>query len=105
MKRYSKNPKGTDPYKILRLLSREEQLERNGGGQFVQTHKVHKDKSKYDRKEKKKGMRDIMNGLSSLSSFYFNSMSETSNFLSLDSGFVRMKMNFPPSHSFTGLPV
>lgn len=104
MAKYSKNPKGTSPVKILRMLSREEQFERNGGGQFVQMNKVYKDKSKYDRKQKKKGMRDIMNSLPSLSSFYCISMSAVSNFFSRVSGFVMANMNLPPSHSFTGRP-
>lgn len=63
----SKLTKSNDPVKILRMISRNEQMERNGGGQFVAVNRVWKDKKKYDRKTFKKGLRDI-----SQSSFYFD---------------------------------
>lgn len=43
----SKPTKSTEQYKILRMLSR------NGGGQFVSMNRVYKDKSKYNRNDKK----------------------------------------------------
>lgn len=49
----SKPTKSTEQYKILRMLSRNEQFERNGGGQFVSMNRVYKDKSKYNRNDKK----------------------------------------------------
>lgn len=52
-------PKSNNPYKILKWISREEQFKRNGGGQFVATNRKYKDKSKYDRKQNKKEMRNI----------------------------------------------
>ena len=55
----SKITKSNDPVKILRMISRNDQMERNGGGQFVAVNQIWKDKSKYDRKAYKKGLRDI----------------------------------------------
>ena len=46
----SKRTKSNDPAKILKMISRDEQFERNGGGQWVAMNRVFKDKSKYDRK-------------------------------------------------------
>ena len=48
------------------MISRDEQFERNGGGQFVAMNRVYKDKSKYNRTEKKKELRK------SLNSYFFN---------------------------------
>ena len=39
-----------DMVKALKISSRNDAFERNGGGQFVSTHKVHKNKKKYNRK-------------------------------------------------------
>lgn len=50
----SKIPKSNDPVKILRMISREDEFERNGGGQWVAKNRVWKDKTKYDRKKAKK---------------------------------------------------
>lgn len=61
----SKLTKSNDPVKILRMISRNEQMERNGGGQFVAVNRIWKNKKKYDRKAYKKGLRDISQ------SFYF----------------------------------
>lgn len=55
----SKITKSNDPVKILRMISRNEQIERNGGGQFVAVNRIWKNKKKYDRKAFKKGLRDI----------------------------------------------
>ena len=57
MRKGNNIPKGNDPKKILRWISRNEQFERNGGGQFVSVNRTYKDKSKYDRKDKKKELR------------------------------------------------
>ena len=57
----SKPTKSTEQYKILRMLSRNEQIERNGGGQFVSMNRVYKDKSKYNRNDKKKELRNNLN--------------------------------------------
>lgn len=57
----SKPTKSTEQYKILRMLSRNEQFERNGGGQFVSMNRVYKDKSKYNRNDKKKELRNNLN--------------------------------------------
>lgn len=61
----SKLTKSNEPYKILRMISRNEQFERNGGGQFVAVNRVYKDKSKYNRKDSKREFRN------SLDSFLF----------------------------------
>lgn len=57
----SKPTKSTEQYKILRMLSRNEQIERNGGGQFVSMNRAYKDKSKYNRNDKKKELRNNLN--------------------------------------------
>lgn len=53
----SKTPKSNSPVKILRMISRDEAFERNGGGQFVAMNRVYKDKKKYNRKDKKNELR------------------------------------------------
>ena len=49
--------KSNEPHKILRMLSREEELERNDG-KWIAVNKTFKDKKKYDRKENKKDLRN-----------------------------------------------
>lgn len=62
----SKNiPKEINPSKIIRWVSRNNEIERNGGGQFVAMNRAYKDKSKYNRKDKKKELRK------DLSSYFF----------------------------------
>lgn len=60
----SKPTKSTEQYKILRMISRDEQFERNGGGQFVAMNRVYKDKSKYNRNDNKKELRRDLNSFS-----------------------------------------
>lgn len=50
----SKMPKTHDSEKIIRWVSRENEFERNGGGQWVAKNRPHKNKKKYDRKQNKK---------------------------------------------------
>ena len=57
----SKPTKSNQTYKILRMLSRDEQFERNGGGQFVAMNRAYKNKKKYNRKDKKKELRFDLN--------------------------------------------
>lgn len=58
----SKNiPKNINPSKIIKWVSRLNEIERNGGGQFVSMNRVYKDKSKYNRNDKKKELRDNLN--------------------------------------------
>lgn len=58
----SKNiPKEINPSKIIRWVSRNNEIERNGGGQFVSMNRVYKDKSKYNRNDKKKELRNDLN--------------------------------------------
>ena len=46
---------------IIKWVSRLNEIERNGGGQFVSMNRVYKDKSKYDRNDKKKELRNNLN--------------------------------------------
>ena len=55
--KYCKITKSNEPHKILRMLSREEEMERNDG-KWVCMNKTFKDKKKYDRKENKKDLRN-----------------------------------------------
>ena len=64
--KYCKITKSNEPHKILRMLSREEEMERNDG-KWVAMNKVFKDKKKYDRKENKK---DLRNELKSFNFFF-----------------------------------
>ena len=48
--------KSNEPHKILRMLSREEEMERNDG-KWAAVNKTFKDKKNYDRKENKKDLR------------------------------------------------
>ena len=59
----SKPTKSTEQYKILRMISRDEQFERNGGGQFVSMNRVKKKKSKYNRNDNKKEFRNDLNSI------------------------------------------
>lgn len=68
----SKLTKSNDPAKILRMIARNDQMERNGGGQFVSVNRVWKDKKKYDRKAFKKGLREILNPFSIINTQYLN---------------------------------
>lgn len=45
--------------KILRMLSREDEFARNGGGQFVAKTRAYKNKKKYNRRDNKKELRDL----------------------------------------------
>lgn len=57
--KYCKMTKSNEPHKILRMLSREEEMERNDG-KWVAMNKTFKDKKKYDRKENKKDLRNAL---------------------------------------------
>ena len=54
---YSKHPK--DDSKIIKMLSREEELQRNQG-KWVANDKAHKNHKKYDRKGQKRELRSIL---------------------------------------------
>jgi len=60
----SKPTKSNEQYKILRMIARDEQIERNGGGQFVAMNIAYKDKSKYNRNDKKKELRIYLSSFS-----------------------------------------
>ena len=51
--KFSKLTKSNDQGKILKMLSREEELSRNQG-KWTRTTSIHKNKKKYDRKQNKK---------------------------------------------------
>jgi hypothetical protein len=57
--RYCKQTKSNEQHKILRMIAREEELERNQG-KWVAMNRVFKDKSKYDRKRFKREARCIL---------------------------------------------
>ena len=50
----SKITKSNAMDKIIKMISRDEQMERNGGGQWVATQRVHKSKKQYSRKRFKR---------------------------------------------------
>ncbi len=47
--------------KIIKMISRNEQMERNGGGQWVATHRVHKSRKQYSRRNYKRDTKRAMN--------------------------------------------
>lgn len=47
--------------KIIKMVSRNEQMERNGGGQWVATHRVHTSKKQYSRKRFKRDTKQALN--------------------------------------------
>ena len=65
----SKPTKSTEQHKILRMISRDEELERNQG-KWVAMNRVFKDKSKYNRKDKKKELRNDLNSYFFLERYY-----------------------------------
>ena len=58
----SKLTKSNDPIKILRMISRDLELERNDG-KFVSIDKSFKNKKKYNRTDKKRELRKDLNSL------------------------------------------
>jgi hypothetical protein len=55
----SKLTKSADPVKILRMISRNEELERNDG-KWVAMNRPYKNKKKYDRKREKRQNLDFL---------------------------------------------
>lgn len=55
--KFSKLTKSNDQGKILKMLSREEELSRSQG-KWTRTTSIHKNKKKYDRKQNKKSLRN-----------------------------------------------
>ena len=43
-----------DQAKVLKMVSRLNEFDRNGGGQWVSKNRPHKNKKKYDRKQNKR---------------------------------------------------
>ena len=62
--KYCKPTKSNEPHKILRMIAREEEMERNNG-KWIAMNRVFKNKKKYDSKQNKKDLGD------SLKSLYF----------------------------------
>lgn len=60
--RKSKLTKSNDPIKILRMISRDAELERNDG-KFVATTRAFKNKKKYNRKDDKREFRKNLDSL------------------------------------------
>lgn len=65
----SKIPKTNNPFKILKMISREEEFERNGGGQWIAKDRPYKNKKKYNRRDQKKGIRQELMPFSFLKKF------------------------------------
>lgn len=58
----SKQTKSNEPFKILRMISRDLELERNDG-KFVSVTKPFKNKKKYNRNDKKRELRKDLGSL------------------------------------------
>lgn len=58
----SKQTKSNEPFKILRMISRDFELERNDG-KFVSVTKPFKNKKKYNRNDKKRELRKNLGSL------------------------------------------
>lgn len=57
----SKITKSNSMDKIIKMIARNEQMERNGGGQWVATSRVHKSKKNYSRKRFKNETKHAVN--------------------------------------------
>jgi len=57
----SKTTKSNSMDKIIKMISRNEQMERNGGGQWVSCNRVHKSKKNYSRKRFKNDTKRAVN--------------------------------------------
>lgn len=57
----SKITKSNAMDKIIKMISRNEQMERNGVGQWVATHRVHKSRKQYSRRNYKRDTKRAMN--------------------------------------------
>ena len=60
--KYCKPTKSNEPHKILRMIAREEELERNNG-KWVAMNRAFKNKKKYDRKQNKKDLGKLLKSL------------------------------------------
>ena len=56
----SKITKSNAMEKIIKMISRNEQMDRNGGGQWVSTHRVHRSKKQYSRKRFKRDTKQAL---------------------------------------------
>jgi hypothetical protein len=88
----SKPTKSNEQYKILRMIARDEELERNQG-KWVAMNRIFRDKSKYNRKDKKKELRK------DLSSYFFYLCDSTS----LHSCFLKSPYKKRTNHPFLNL--
>lgn len=70
----SKTTKSNAMDKIIKMISRDEQMERNGGGQWVATHRVHKSKKQYSRKRFKGDTKRAINDEWWLALFFVKGM-------------------------------
>ena len=60
--KYCKPTKSNEPHKILRMIAREEELERNDG-KWIAMNRAFKNKKKYDRKQNKKDLGKLLKSL------------------------------------------
>lgn len=59
----SKLTNSNEAHKILRMISRNDEFERNGGGQWVAKDRPWKNKKKYNRKDSKREFKGFLNSL------------------------------------------
>lgn len=60
--KYCKPTKSNEPHKILRMIAREEELERNDG-KWIAMNRAFKNKKKYNRKQNKKDLGKLLKSL------------------------------------------
>ena len=60
--KYCKPTKSNEPHKILRMIAREDELERNNG-KWIAMNRAFKNKKKYDRKQNKKDLGNLLKSL------------------------------------------
>lgn len=72
MKKIKKPSKEEDQILALHIVGRNDQFERNGGGQWVAVNRPHKNKKKYDRKQIKREDKNIFPSFLVLSVIFIN---------------------------------
>ena len=89
--KYCKPTKSNEPHKILRMIAREDELERNNG-KWNAMNRAFKNKKKYDRKQNKKDLGNLLKSLSFLFKAYSFSLMLRLRFLLLFASTVPRSM-------------
>ena len=89
--KYCKPTKSNEPHKILRMIAREDELERNNG-KWIAMNRAFKNKKKYDRKQNKKDLGNLLKSLSFLFKAYSFSLMLQLRFLLLFASTVPRSM-------------